>query len=110
MEPTCPVCHVCVKPADYFCYNCGKNLHEKPLETSAFTEYAYYAASLLLPPLGLWWGFKFLKQSDDHSRRIGWICIILTVASSIVVAMWSVQLFQNITQQVNQQLQGVEGF
>ena len=110
MESTCPVCHVSVKTTDYFCFNCGKNLHEKPLETSALVEYLYYAASLLLPPLGLYWGVRYLRQADKRSKRIGWICIALTVVSSIVVTMWSVQLFYNINQQVNQQLQGLEGF
>ncbi len=105
----CPVCHVAVRPADFFCYNCGKNLHEKPLVTTKFTEYLYYAGSFLLPPLGLWWGFRYLKQADARSRMIGWICVILTIVSSVVVTVWSVHLFQGITAQVNEQLQGVGG-
>lgn len=110
MEPMCPVCHVAVRPADFFCYNCGKNLHQKPLATTKLTEYMYYAGSILLPPIGLWWGFKYLKQSDEASRRIGWICVILTIISSVVVTVWSVQLFQGINAQVNQQMQGIQGF
>ena len=72
-------------------------------------ELIYYAGSLLLPPIGLWWGFKYLKQNDGKSKHIGWICIVLTVISTLVVAVWSVRLFQGISTQVNQQLQGIEG-
>ena len=79
------------------------------METTRFMEYLYYAGSVLLPPIGLWWGFKYLKQSDEASKRIGWVCIILTTISTIVVTIWTVQLFQNINAQVNQQLQGIQG-
>lgn len=109
MDPLCPVCHVAVRPTDFFCYNCGKNLHGKPLETTKLMEYMYYAGSVLLPPIGLWWGVRYLKQSDEKSKRIGWICIILTIISFFLVSVWTVRVFQGINAQVNQQLQGIEG-
>lgn len=109
MEPTCPVCHTVVRPSDYYCFNCGKNLHEKPLSTSKLTEYAYYIASVLVPPLGFWWGIKYLRQADPVSKRIGIVSMVLTVIASIVVTMWSMQLVQDISGQVNQQMQGFEG-
>lgn len=106
MEPVCPVCHVTVRPTDFYCYNCGKNLHEKPM--SVTTEYLYYAGSLLLPPLGIFWGLKMLS-GDERARRIGIVCIALTVVSTIAATVWTMRLFQGINAQVNQQLQGIGG-
>lgn len=109
MEPICPVCHVTVRPSDFYCYNCGKNLHEKPLMISTLMEYGYYAGSLLLPPLGLWWGWRLFRQADPRARRMGILNIAITVISTIVFSLWSVQLFQSINAQVNSQLNGIQG-
>lgn len=110
MEPLCPTCHTVVRPTDYYCFNCGKNMHEKPLQTGLVTEIMYYAGSLLLPPLGFWWGFKYLKQDDPVSKRIGVICIAITVVSVLVAARWTMQFMNSVNTQVNQQLQGLEEF
>lgn len=74
------------------------------------SEYLYYAGSLLLPPLGLWWGFKLFRRGDDRSRRIGIICVAITVVSTIIATAWTVRLFNSVNAQVNQQLQGIQGF
>ena len=110
MEPTCPVCHTVVRASDYFCFNCGKNLHEKPLSTSRTTEIMYYLGSLLLPPIGLWWGFKYLRQEDPDSKRIAYVCMAITVVSTIIAVRWTMQFMNGINAQVNQQLQGLQGF
>ncbi len=110
MDPLCPVCHTVVRTTDYYCFNCGKNLHEKPLSTSRTTEIMYYLGSLLLPPIGLWWGFKYLKQEDSDSKRIAYVCIAITVVSTILAVRWTMQFMNGINAQVNQQLQGLQGF
>ena len=105
----CSVCHVSVRPTDFFCYNCGKNLQEKPLSTSPVREILYYAGSIFLPPLGLWWGIKYLRQPDLKSKRIGWISIILTFASVLITVAWTVNFINGVTSQVNSQLNGIPG-
>ena len=110
MEPKCPTCHTVVRPTDYFCFNCGKNLHEKLLPTSRATEIMYYVGSLLLPPIGIWWGFKYLRQDDRDSKRIRFICMAITVISTLIAVQWTMQFMQGVNAQVNQQLQGIEGF
>lgn len=110
MEPKCPVCHTVVRPSDYYCFNCGKNLHEKPLSTSLTTELMYYAGSLLLPPMGIWWGFKYLRQDDPVSKRIGYMCMVITVVATILAVRWTMQIMTGVNAQVNQQLQGIQGF
>lgn len=110
MEPTCPQCHVAVRPTDFFCYNCGKNLHAKPLSTSLTTEIMYYAGSILLPPLGFWWGMKYLKQPDAASKRIGVISMALTTISSIITSVWVINYIKMLNATVSSQLNGLQGF
>ncbi len=110
MEPTCPQCHVVVRPTDFFCYNCGKSLKAKPLSTSLTTEIMYYIGSLVLPPLGYWWGIKYLKQTDAASKRIGILCMVFTTISFIVTSILAVDYINKISATVNSQLNGVGGF
>jgi len=110
MEHMCPNCHIAVRETDYFCFNCGKNLHPVPLRTDILTECLYYGASILFPPLGFWWGIKYLRQSDPASKRIAYVSMLLTVASSIIVMVWSIQLINGISAQVNQQMDIMQGF
>jgi hypothetical protein len=110
MEPVCPQCHVVVRPTDFFCYNCGKSLKAKPLSTSLTTEIMYYIGSILLPPLGFWWGIKYLKQPDAASKRIGIITMVLTTISFIVTSIWIVDYINKISATVNSQVNGLQGF
>lgn len=110
MEPMCPQCHTIVRSTDYFCFNCGKNLHQKPLSTTLTTEVLCYAGSIFLPPLGIFWGLKYLKQSDIISKRIGWISIVLTILATLIGSIWIAQFFQTVQGQVDQQLNSLQGF
>ena len=110
MQQTCPQCHAEIKQTDFFCYNCGKNLKEKPLSTAVITQLAYYAGSVLLPPFGFVWGLRYLKQPDPAAKRIGIINIALTVVSLIIVTVWTINFINGINAQVNQQLNSLQGF
>src|SRR3990172_10996754 len=110
MEPVCPQCHAVVRATDFFCYNCGKNLKAKPLPTSLATEIMYYIGSLALPPLGYWWGIKYLKQPDAVSKRIGILCMVITTTSFILTSIWAVDYINEINAAVAGQLNGLQGF
>ena len=105
----CPQCHQPVKPTDYYCPNCGKKLSEPPLSTSAFTQTWIYAMSVLLPPLGLWPGAKYVRNPDPRAKQIGWIAITITVLSTIIT-LWLMFAFVNsYINDVNQALGGLGG-
>lgn len=104
MLPICPHCSAPVPQGSYFCPNCGKQLQEKPLSTSAMKQIGVYALSLLLPPLGLWPGIKYLRQQDDKAKMVGWVAIILTILSTVVSLILYVQLMHVISQTLNSQL------
>jgi hypothetical protein len=106
----CPQCHIAVRPSDFFCFNCGKNLKPKLLPTGIGTEIMYYAGSILLPPLGYWWAAKYLRQPDAASKRIGVVSIVLTTVSLIVSTVLLVGYINKLNSTVGSQLNGLDGF
>lgn len=106
----CPVCHAAIRPTDYFCFNCGKNLKPQPPSTSVSSQALLYLGSLFLPPLGIIWGWRYLRQPNSASKIIGGVSILLTLIS-LVITMWLVTKTVNtVNQQVNQQLRLIQGF
>jgi len=110
MEPICPHCHVTVRATDYFCFNCGKNLKPKPLSTSLDTLFLYYLGAVVLPPLGIIWGFKYVGQPDVKSKLHGAILIVLTIIECILLTVWTINFVNSVNKQVNQQINGLQGF
>src|SRR3989344_6044177 len=81
---TCQICHQSIMPEWYFCPNCGKEFQPKPIKISAITQIGIYALSVLLPPLGLWPGIKYLAKNGQEAKIVGGVAIILTIVSSII--------------------------
>ena len=106
----CPGCHASVRPTDYFCFNCGKSLKSKPPSTSLTRQLLIYAGSIFLPPLGIIWGIRYLRQDDQSSKIIGWLAIILTLLSIIVSIKLTFDVVNGINEAVNSQMQNFQGF
>lgn len=107
---TCPACHAEVRPTDYYCYNCGKSLKEKPPSTALSTQVGLYLLSFFLPPFGLLRGLKYLKQPDQASKTIGIMTVVLTIVSIIITAVLVINTMNTVNTQVNEQLQNFGGF
>ncbi len=103
MEATCPFCRQAVPGTANFCPFCGRQLRYKPLETTIYRQALVYLVSFFLPPFGLWYARKYLKQSDRRSKRAGWAAVILTVLS-LVLTLWAAKLLMDA---VNQQIQSL---
>src|SRR3990172_6750980 len=81
-------CNVCKQPIQVnwnFCPNCGNTLRIKPLPTSVLKQLLIYAVSFFLPPFGLGYAFKYLRQNDRKTRIIGMVSIILTILSGVAI-------------------------
>jgi uncharacterized membrane protein YqaE (UPF0057 family) len=103
MNPTtCPFCHFALLETFYFCPNCGKKLSDPPITT--LKEISVYIISILLPPLGLWPGIKYLFSKNGRTKRAGMIAIALTIFSTIITLWLSIALFNNLSKSVNSQL------
>ncbi len=82
---TCPYCKNPIPLSDIkFCPYCGKKL---AVGTSFGSRITVYLVSILLPPLGFWYTYKYLRLSDPEARKIGWIATVLT-ALSLIAAIW----------------------
>ncbi len=102
MSPTlCPQCNEILLPGTNFCPKCGFQISLIPTTVSIGRQLYIYAVSLLLPPLGLIWTFKFLHHTTDQKRRIAIIAAVLTIVSIIFTVWFIVGFFQGIQQQVN---------
>lgn len=107
---SCPFCHVAVRPMDYFCGNCGKNLHPARIGTSAFDQAKLYLGSVLLAPMGIFWGMRYLREKEDKSKIVGIIAMLLSIVTLIVAVQLSVTFMNTINSQIGKQFQGIEGF
>lgn len=104
MEPKCLKCHVTVRPTDYFCYNCGSNLKAVPPSVSLIDQIVLYTKSILIPPFGILWGIKYLRQDSGKSKIVGIVAIFLTLTSFIICLILFKDLVNNVNNQVNKQL------
>ncbi|OGH10494.1 MAG: hypothetical protein A2857_00810 [Candidatus Levybacteria bacterium RIFCSPHIGHO2_01_FULL_36_15] len=98
---TCPYCKFNITPNIYFCPNCGKKLKDKPLSTSTLKQTGVYLVSLLIPPSGLWYGYKYLKQGDYKSKIIGIIAVVITLVSLIFTVKLTVDVINSVNQSLN---------
>ena len=89
-ENICCYCRAPIAEADFFCPNCGKKLKDKPLSTSVAKQILAYLVSALLPPFGLIWAVKYIRQKDEtkRSRNIGIAIVIITVIS-LALNLWA---------------------
>jgi hypothetical protein len=88
-QQLCRFCNSPVTSNFFFCPTCGKKLHEPPITLAK--QIGIYTMSILLPPLGLWPGIKYVFQKDEKTKLVGIIAIVLTILSS-VITIW---LFSN---------------
>ncbi len=112
MEETslCPACHIAVRPTDYFCSNCGKNLHAAPPGTTTTDQIKLYLGSVFLAPMGIFWGLRYLREESQKSKIAGIVAMALSIITFIVAVQYTVNLVNTINSQVGKQLQGIEGF
>lgn len=102
----CSVCHTAILPNWYFCPNCGKAFKEKPPNITVFKQVYIYAISFFLAPLGLGWGLKYIRSSDQKTRTVGMISIALTVVSILLIIM----VFKNFADQYGKMLNNIGNF
>ncbi len=91
----CPNCKNEILKNSNFCQFCGYKLNEK---ITLSRQFYIYAVSLLLPPLGLIWFFKYFRSSEVNKKNIAYITLILTILSTFLTIWWTISFiksFQN---------------
>ncbi len=69
----------------------------------------YYVGAVVLPPMGIIWGIKYLRQESQTARIHGIILIGLTIIECIVLTVWTVNFVNTMSAQVGSQLNGLQG-
>jgi RsiW-degrading membrane proteinase PrsW (M82 family) len=99
---TCPYCNFTLTAPVHFCPNCGEKLIQQPVSLFFSTKLLVYFISVLLPPLGLWYGFKYLRQKDKDAKQLGLAAVILTTVS-LLISLWiAFSFINNLTQPFRQ--------
>ena len=83
------------------CPNCGKPQRDRHPSVLLSRQITVYAVSLFLPPFGLWYAWKYLKQKDGKSKKIGIAVLILTVISVVFTIWFTERLMDSINQALN---------
>ena len=102
-QQICPSCNFPISGSFVFCPNCGKKIKEPPVSTTIAKQIGIYALSVLLPPLGLWPGIKYLLQKDQKSKIIGIVAIVLTIFSTIISIWVAINFFNQINKIIGSQ-------
>jgi hypothetical protein len=102
----CSACNASVPSSANFCPNCGKGLRAIPPATTLSRQIIVYLISFFVAPFGLWYAWKYLKQEDIKSRKIGIAAIALTVIS-IAITFWTMAGLYNSVSQYMRLLNGL---
>lgn len=108
MNATCKYCGFQISENSYFCPNCGKKLKNKPLSTGIGKQIYLYTISILLPPLGLVPGIKYLFEKNTKAQIIGIVLIVLTIISTIVTIKVTMDFIGGQANTANEQLKQLE--
>jgi len=65
--------------------------------------------SVLLPPLGLIWGIRYLRRPHRSDKVVGLVAIVLTIISIVVTTKLTLSLFNRFNEELNQELLMLEG-
>ncbi len=106
----CPKCGNTVFPTDEFCAHCGFRLSLKKENFSLGKIIWIIFVSLILPPFGLIWTFKYMKSKNSSEKKVAIMSLLLTMLSVILNIWLGVGIFSAVNQQVNQvntQLKGL---
>lgn len=106
----CPSCKSTSPSYAYFCFNCGKKLRDKPPSLGIGRQLFVYTISLLAPPFGLWYAYKYLKQESSSSKIVGVVCIVLTGISIWFTVISIQKLNEMISQTMSGQFQDYQYF
>ncbi len=104
----CSACNFPLTETFSFCPNCGKKIKDPPVSISLATQIGIYLLSILLPPLGLWPGIKYIVKHDQKAQTIGMIAILLTIVSTIFTLWVTFAAFNQLNQTINTQTQQIE--
>ncbi len=74
------------------------------LSTTFLKQLLIYFVSFFLPPLGIWPAIKYLRQSDEKSKKIGLAALFLTIISIVITSWLTISLINSFNKQLSNQV------
>lgn len=99
----CSKCHQQVNGNDYFCPICGYKIRSPPPSTTFWGIVVLLIKTVLLPPFGFIWGYRYLRQADNKSKIIGVAVILITLLELVWGVVATVEIVDTANKQINQQ-------
>src|SRR5690242_1238846 len=69
----CPSCKQTASISNNFCPNCGKKLPKIEVHIGIAKQMYIYLISLIAPPFGIIYTFKYFKNPHGQVRWVGWV-------------------------------------
>jgi uncharacterized membrane protein YsdA (DUF1294 family) len=66
-----------------------------------------YVKSVLFPPFGILWAYKYLRHSDSKSKMVGIIAIIITLGAFVLSLILFQKFMNDLNAQMSKQLDGL---
>jgi formate hydrogenlyase subunit 3/multisubunit Na+/H+ antiporter MnhD subunit len=74
-----------------------------------FTLAGLFIGSLLLPPFGIFWGLKYIREDNQQSKLVGLIACGLTILSIIFAVVGTMKIYTIVSNGVSNKLQEYQG-
>jgi hypothetical protein len=98
---TCRQCQNPITENVYFCPNCGKKIKEPPFKLKWGNVFGILFASILLPPLGIFPGLRYLRYKELSAKILGLSAIILTLLFTFIMFYVFIGFFNNMNKTYN---------
>src|SRR5258706_1781332 len=97
----CPSCKHTASILDNFCPSCGKKLPKIEIHISIAKQIYIYLISLIAPPFGIIYTFRYFRNPHTQVKWVGWVALILTIISCAVTIWYTVGLINGIQQDLS---------
>lgn len=84
MDLVCKSCQNPISQTYFFCPYCGKKLRQPPLSTSVGKQIGIYFVAIFFPIFSIVPAIRYLGQSDNNSKAVGIVTLLLTGISILL--------------------------
>ena len=97
----CKNCKQLVPSVSFFCPTCGKKIKEPPYKFSFLGVTGVVLESVLLPPMGIVPGIRYLRREETSAKMVGLLAIIITIAATVFMVAFLMNYINSVNSQLN---------
>ncbi len=96
ISPQCPACGMQIDLMFHYCPQCGKSLRELLLGISIIKQMYIYFVSILVPPFGLIYTFRYIRYPLMQVKIVGIVALVLTLVSLGIIVWVSIPFINQV--------------